>query len=121
EQELTVVLSSHLLTDLERVCDWLVVLSAGRGGGLAPGAGLLARPPAWGRPARSRSCSRATSRRATRDGLAGPSRSWSSPTSAIRRWGGDLAGMAAAPPAGAGRGGGGGGGGGAVGGPRARR
>jgi ABC-2 type transport system ATP-binding protein len=30
EQELTVVLSSHLLPDLERICDHLIVLSAGR-------------------------------------------------------------------------------------------
>jgi ABC-2 type transport system ATP-binding protein len=30
EQELTVVLSSHLVTDLERVCDHLIVLDAGR-------------------------------------------------------------------------------------------
>ena len=30
EQEVSVVLSSHLVTDLERVCDYLVVLAAGR-------------------------------------------------------------------------------------------
>src|SRR5207302_2408795 len=30
EGELTVVLSSHLITDLERVCDHLIVLSASR-------------------------------------------------------------------------------------------
>ena len=30
EQGVTVVLSSHLLADLERVCDYLIVLSAGR-------------------------------------------------------------------------------------------
>jgi ABC-2 type transport system ATP-binding protein len=30
ERELTVVLSSHILADLERVCDRLVILAAGR-------------------------------------------------------------------------------------------
>jgi ABC-2 type transport system ATP-binding protein len=27
---MSVVLSSHLVADLERVCDWLIVLSGGR-------------------------------------------------------------------------------------------
>ena len=30
ERELTIVLSSHILADLERVCDHLVILAAGR-------------------------------------------------------------------------------------------
>ena len=30
ESELTVLLSSHLITDMERVCDYLIVLSAAR-------------------------------------------------------------------------------------------
>jgi len=48
EQGLTVLLSSHVVADLERVCDWLVVLSAARVQALGPVGELLARhrPPA---------------------------------------------------------------------------
>jgi ABC-2 type transport system ATP-binding protein len=43
EQGLTVLLSSHLLTDLERVCDYLIVLQAARVQVLGPVDDLLER------------------------------------------------------------------------------
>ncbi|HET9290247.1 MAG TPA: ATP-binding cassette domain-containing protein, partial [Actinomycetes bacterium] len=43
EQDLTVLLSSHLLADLERVCDYLIVLQAARVQVLGPVDDLLAR------------------------------------------------------------------------------
>jgi ABC-2 type transport system ATP-binding protein len=42
---MSVVLSSHLVSDLERTCDWLIVLSSGRIRAAGPLRGLLAAHP----------------------------------------------------------------------------
>src|SRR5580658_6226890 len=42
---MSVVLSSHLVSDLDRVCDWLVVLNGGRVRAAGPLRGLLAAHP----------------------------------------------------------------------------
>src|SRR5580693_2972529 len=42
---MSVVLSSHLVSDLDRVCDWLIVLNGGRVRAAGPLRGLLAAHP----------------------------------------------------------------------------
>ena len=42
---MSVVLSSHLVSDLDRVCDWLIVLNGGRVRAAGPLCGLLAAHP----------------------------------------------------------------------------
>ena len=42
---MSVVLSSHLVSDLDRVCDWLIVLTGGRVRAAGPLRGLLAEHP----------------------------------------------------------------------------
>ena len=42
---MSVVLSSHLVSDLDRVCDWLIVLNGGRVRAAGPLRGLLAEHP----------------------------------------------------------------------------
>ena len=42
---MSVVLSSHLVSDLDRVCDWLIVLNGGRVRAAGPLHGLLAAHP----------------------------------------------------------------------------
>ena len=42
---MSVVLSSHLVSDLDRVCDWLIVLNSGRVRAAGPLRGLLAAHP----------------------------------------------------------------------------
>jgi len=44
-RQLSVVLSSHLVSDLERTCDWLIVLNDGRVRAAGPLRGLLAAHP----------------------------------------------------------------------------
>ena len=77
----TVLLSSHLLADLERVCDYLIVLHAAAGAAARRGRRPARRAPAAGRPAarrRSRSpASRPWSGPAT---PTGSPRCWSAPT-----------------------------------------
>jgi ABC-2 type transport system ATP-binding protein len=42
---MSVVLSSHLVSDLDRVCDWLIVLNGGQVRAAGPLRGLLAAHP----------------------------------------------------------------------------
>jgi ABC-2 type transport system ATP-binding protein len=45
ESGMSVVLSSHLVSDLDRACDWLIVLNGGRVRAAGPLRGLLAAHP----------------------------------------------------------------------------
>ena len=81
EQEVSVVLSSHLVADLERVCDYLIVLVGGR----VQVAGETERPaghpsPAHRRPPRPRRRCPPASRSSRPATPTGRAPSWSAPT-----------------------------------------